>query len=76
MAKEDSNLESKDGQDVVWSSRQQVRSGPERRSGEDRRQHAGGRVITVPDMRTGIDRRSDSNRRKVRLTITGRAIDI
>lgn len=74
MTKEDSNIEAFDTQEVVWSSKQ--RASADRRSGVDRRQQAGGRVITVPDMRSGIDRRASGNRRKVRLTITGRAIDI
>jgi|GEM_PF-2006641 len=61
---------------VTWSSRKIDERGPsERRTGQDRRQMKG-RVITVPDMRSGIDRRSGEDRRKVRLTITGRAMDI
>ncbi|NVJ62002.1 MAG: hypothetical protein HWE27_16540 [Gammaproteobacteria bacterium] len=48
----------------------------DRRSGIDRRQLKG-RSITVPDMRSGFDRRANDERRKtVRLTITGRPIDI
>jgi hypothetical protein len=59
--------------DVVWSSQQQVDRKTERRNA-DRRQ-VGSRAITVPDMRSGIDRRSGEDRRNVRLTITGRAMD-
>ena len=62
---------------VTWSSQKlDERSANDRRSGSDRRQVKGARMITVPDMRSGIDRRSGQDRRKVRLTITGRAIDI
>ncbi len=75
MAKEDSNHELTDGQEVTWSSRQGVRQDSERRSGQDRRS-MGGRCITVPDMRSGFDRRSGKSKGKVRLIITGRAMDI
>ena len=62
---------------VTWSSQKlDERSANDRRSGSDRRQVKGGRMITVPDMRSGLDRRTGEDRRKVRLTITGRAIDI
>ena len=62
--------------EVQWSSEHQVRRSDERRSGIDRRQYKG-RGITVPDMRAGHERRASADRRgKVRLTITGRAIDI
>jgi hypothetical protein len=62
--------------EVQWSSEQKVRSNDDRRSGSERRQYSG-RSITVPDMRAGSDRRSGGERRmKVRLTITGRAIDV
>ncbi|MCO7223628.1 hypothetical protein [Pleionea sp. CnH1-48] len=48
----------------------------DRRSGIDRRQ-VRGQAMTIPDMRMGTERRSGTDRRKmVRLTITGRAIDI
>lgn len=61
---------------VTWSSEQvSERTDSERRKGEDRRK-ASGRTITVPDMRSGIDRRSGEDRRRVRLTITGRAMNI
>ncbi|MET1254131.1 hypothetical protein [Aliikangiella maris] len=60
---------------VTWTSQKRVdRSAIDRRSGEDRRQMTG-RTITVPDMRQG-ERRSGKDRRKVRLTITGRAMNI
>ncbi len=63
-------------EEVIWSSEHQIRGTDERRSGIDRRQYSG-RCITVPDMRAGADRRSGNDRRnKVRLTITGRAIDV
>lgn len=62
--------------EVEWSSEHQIRRGSDRRSGIDRRQHKG-RCITVPDMRVSQDRRSGHDRRsKVRLTITGRAMDL
>jgi hypothetical protein len=64
---------------VEWSTEYQLHHQDERRSfdrreGSDRRQHAG-RRITVPDMRNN-DRRMVSERRKVRLIITGRAMDV
>ncbi len=68
--------EVKDQDEVKWSSVAVERREDDRRSGIDRRQLKG-RTITVPDMRSGIDRRSGVDRRKmVRLTITGRAIDV
>lgn len=63
-------------EEVTWSSKHQVRASSDRREGVDRRQFAG-RSITVPDMRSGADRRSGSDRRhKVRITVTGRAMDV
>lgn len=63
-------------EEVVWSSEHQIRGADDRRSDIDRRQYSG-RCITVPDMRAGADRRSGNDRRnKVRLTITGRAMDV
>ncbi len=63
-------------EEVLWSSEHQVRNETDRRAGIDRRQYKG-RSITVPDMRSGYDRRTGNDRRnKVRLTITGRAMDI
>lgn len=64
---------------VEWSTEYQVHNSDERRSfdrrdGSERRQHTG-RSITVPDMRKS-DRRMAGERRKVRLTITGRAMDV
>ncbi len=68
--------EIKDQDEVKWSSVAVEQRSDDRRSGIDRRQLKG-RTITVPDMRSGIDRRSGVDRRKtVRLTITGRAIDV
>ena len=62
--------------EVVWSSEQQIRGSDDRRICIERRQYSG-RCITVPDMRAGVDRRSGKERRnKVRLTITGRAMDV
>lgn len=74
MADDDISTESIDEEQVTWSSKKRVRSKQDRRSGDDRRQ-MGSRAITVPDMRSGIERRSGADRRKVRLVITGRAID-
>lgn len=75
MSNKDSENDVQDNQ-VTWSSQQSVeRSANDRRSGNDRRE-LHGRMITVPDMRSGIDRRSGQDRRKVRLTITGRAMNI
>ncbi|MGX5174625.1 hypothetical protein ACUR5C_11450 [Aliikangiella sp. IMCC44653] len=75
MAKKDIDMVKPEDK-VTWTSEKIAeRSGEDRRTGEDRRQLSG-RAITVPDMRSGIDRRTGEDRRKVRLTITGRAIDI
>jgi hypothetical protein len=63
-----------DKEEITWSSEAIERRSDDRRSGVDRRQLQG-RTITVPDMRSGIDRRQGQRRKKVRLTITGRAID-
>ncbi len=74
------DLNSSDSSDKVeWSTECQVRQIDERRSfdrreGTERRHHAG-RSITVPDMRKS-DRRMVGERRRVRLTITGRAMDV
>ncbi|MEP1740427.1 MAG: hypothetical protein ABJI60_04750 [Kangiellaceae bacterium] len=69
-------MASKLKEEVLWSSEHQVRRESDRREGIDRRQYQG-RSITVPDMRAGNERRSGADRReKVRLTITGRAMDI
>ena len=61
-------------QEVSWSSRHRSRNKTDRRSNADRREMSG-RAITVPDMRFSLDRRNTSERRKVHLVITGRAID-
>ena len=75
MANNDSEQETRDNE-VTWSSQKRdERSANDRRSGSERRQMKG-RTITVPDMRSGIDRRNGEDRRKVRLTITGRAMNI
>lgn len=67
---------SKDSDDeaVVWTPTMPDRRLADRRSGIDRRA-VNGRQMSVPDVRTGDDRRSD-DRRRVRLTITGRALDV
>ena len=66
----------KSNEDVHWSSDPQVRNPTDRRGDAERRQF-NGRSITVPDMRSGLERRrGDERRRKVRLVITGRAMDI
>lgn len=63
-------------EEVKWSSEQQANKADERREGMDRRRYKG-RSITVPDMRSGVDRRAGAPvKGKVRLTITGRAMDI
>ncbi len=63
-------------EDAHWSSEPQVRSNTERRTSTERR-HFSGRTITVPDMRSGFERRiGNERRRKVRLVITGRAMDV
>ncbi|WP_144395128.1 hypothetical protein [Pleionea sediminis] len=67
--------EVKDKDEIEWTSVAVDRRVGDRRAGIDRRQ-VKGRSITVPDMRSGIDRRKHDRRKTVRLTITGRAMDI
>ena len=79
MTKNLADCDLSDDDIVQWSTEYQVQNIDERRSferreGADRRQHAG-RSITVPDMRKS-DRRMAGERRRVRLTITGRAMDV
>ncbi len=63
--------------DINWSDVAVDNRVEERRSGIDRRQYEGARAMTIPDMRSGEDRRKNGERRKVvRLTITGRAMDV
>lgn len=64
-----------DEETVVWTPNMPDRRLAGRRSGIDRRA-INGRSLTVPDLRSSSDRREGEDRRKVRLTITGRAIDI
>ena len=59
---------------VVWTPKMPDRRLNDRRSGIDRRS-INGRPVTVPDLRSTEERRGE-DRRKVRLTITGRAIDV
>jgi hypothetical protein len=58
---------------VVWTPNMPDRRLADRRSGIDRRA-VNGRQMIVPDLRASEDRRAD-DRRRVRLTITGRAMD-
>jgi len=69
MSEDKINQYSTSDPDVTWSSEKTVKPVVERRSGVDRRKMTG-RAITVPDRRSGADRR------KIRLTITGRPLDI
>lgn len=62
-----------DDEEVVWTPNMPDRRLTDRRTGIDRRA-VNGRQMVVPDLRASNDRRAD-DRRKVRLTITGRAID-
>ncbi len=62
-----------DNEEVVWTPTMPDRRLADRRSGLDRRD-INGRGMNVPDVRNGSDRRGN-DRRKVRLTITGRAMD-
>ena len=73
MSNDESNTELADEQSVTWSSRQAIRK--EERRDQIERRDMESRPITVPDMRSGMERRTGADRRKVRLTITGRAVD-
>ncbi len=63
-----------DDERVIWTPNMPDRRLNDRRAGIDRRA-VNGRQMTVPDMRGDNERRSE-DRRRVRLTITGRAIDV
>lgn len=60
-------------EEVVWTPDMPDRRLADRRAGLERR-HAVGPALHVPSMRNGDDRRHD-DRRRVTLTITGRAIN-
>ena len=74
MENDDTKSDQDDELGVSWSSHQKVRSSNDRRANSDRRLLTG-RAISVPNMRVGHERRADKDRRKVKLTITGRAMD-
>lgn len=59
--------------DVVWTPDMPDRRLNDRRNGLERR-NAVGQALHVPSMRSGDERRQ-SDRRKVTLTITGRAMN-
>lgn len=63
-----------DDERVIWTPNMPDRRLNDRRAGIDRRS-VNGRQMTVPDMRDERERRA-ADRRRVRLTITGRAIDV
>lgn len=62
-----------DDEQVVWTPDMPDRRVNDRRTGIDRR-NVNGRQLNVPDLRAQSDRRGEE-RRKVRLTITGRALN-
>lgn len=62
----------RDEESVVWTPNMPERRLSDRRNGVDRR-NVNGRAVAVPDLRAQDDRRA--NDRRVRLTITGRALD-
>lgn len=62
-----------DDEQVVWTPDMPDRRLNDRRAGVDRRQ-VNGRQMNVPDLREQNERRGE-DRRKVRLTITGRALN-
>ncbi|NQD38887.1 hypothetical protein HPT27_17865 [Permianibacter sp. IMCC34836] len=62
-----------DDEAIVWTPNMPDRRLNDRRGGIDRRA-VNGRQVTVPDVRSA-DRRNE-DRRRVRLTITGRAMDV
>ncbi|HEX4911243.1 MAG TPA: hypothetical protein VFV64_10835 [Permianibacter sp.] len=67
------NKQRPDDETVTWTPTMPDRRLADRRTGIDRRA-VNGRQMTVPDLRSQQDRRGE-DRRKVRLTITGRAIN-
>jgi hypothetical protein len=62
-----------DDEQVQWTPDMPDRRANDRREGIDRRQ-VNGRQMNVPDLRESSDRRGEE-RRKVRITITGRALN-
>ena len=71
---QDNQLEP-DDEIVTWTPKMPDRRISERRGGIDRRQYHG-KPLNVPNtIRSGDERRKCDRRKKVRLTITGRAMD-
>ncbi len=63
-------------EDVVWKTEMPDRRFQDRRTLQERRMMSGeNRSLKVPDLRKGNDRRTNNRRRKVKLIITGRAVD-
>lgn len=74
------NIENKmsntESETIIWSTQMPDRRNQDRRSMQDRRRMSGEtRSVKVPDLRKGADRRQQDRRKKIRLTITGRAVD-
>ncbi len=61
---------------ITWSTQMTDRRKQDRRTMQDRRRMSGEtRSLKVPDLRKGADRRQGDRRTKVKLIITGRAVD-
>lgn len=64
-------------EEIIWTSEMPDRRISDRRSIQDRRNISGhDRRMNVPNLRTGKDRRKGDRRKTVKLTITGRAVDV
>ncbi len=69
-------MTTKDNDQVTWTSEMPDRRQNDRRSIENRRRMSGEKnVLKVPNLRKGDERRTN-DRRKIKLTITGRAVEV
>ncbi len=64
-----------DNETIIWSNRAPDRRKLNRRSLQDRRFSGEARALKVPDLREGAVRRQQERRKKVKLIITGRALE-
>ncbi len=69
-----------DNEEVIWSSEMTDRRRNDRRTIDQRRRMSGEKnILKVPNLRRGEERRSSQDkdrRRKIKLTITGRAVEV
>lgn len=64
-------------EEIVWSNATLERRKTDRRHADSRRKMSGEKmVLKVPNLRKENDRRSNDRRKKVKLIITGRAVEV